>query len=75
MPSSTTARLAAFAPAPVLGGAAASVGRAAHTAPPFQDCLKVTAADAGLDADDMSFEAVPVRTACARTWQAWSWPC
>jgi hypothetical protein len=48
MLSSTSSRLAAFAAGlAVLGGAAAGVGAATDATPPFQDCLKVAAADAG----------------------------
>jgi hypothetical protein len=48
MLSSTSSRLAAFAAGlAVLGAAAAGVGAATHATPPFQDCLKVAAADAG----------------------------
>jgi hypothetical protein len=50
MLSSTSSRLAAFAAGlAVLGGAAAGVGAATQPTPPFQDCLKVAAADAGFD--------------------------
>src|SRR4051794_4004365 len=45
---STSSRLAAFAAGLViLGGAAAGVGAATDATPPFQDCLKVAAAEAG----------------------------
>jgi hypothetical protein len=54
MLSSTTSRLAAFAAGLALtGGAAAGVGAATGARPPFQDCLKVAAADAGFGADPM----------------------
>jgi hypothetical protein len=50
MLDSTTSRLAAFAAALALaGGGAAAVGAATGAEPPFQDCLKVAAASAGLD--------------------------
>jgi hypothetical protein len=52
-----TSRLAAFAAAlAVLGGIAAAVGSATDATPPFQDCLKVAAADAGAPADAMGNE-------------------
>jgi hypothetical protein len=55
MLSSTISRLAAFAAGlAVIGGAAAGVGAAADATPPFQDCLEVAAAEAGLKADDMA---------------------
>jgi hypothetical protein len=48
MLSSTASRLAAFAAGlALLGGTAAGVGAATDAAPPFQDCLKVAAAQAG----------------------------
>ena len=48
MLNSTTSRLAAFtAGLAVIGGTAAAVGAATDATPPFQDCLKVAAADAG----------------------------
>jgi hypothetical protein len=51
MLSSTSSRLAAFAAGlALLGGAAAGVGAATHPTPPFQDCLRVAAADAGFGA-------------------------
>jgi hypothetical protein len=51
MLSSTSSRLAAFAAGlAVLGVAAAGVGAATQATPPFQDCLKVAAADAGFGA-------------------------
>src|SRR5690349_25001506 len=54
MLSSTASRLAAFAAAlAVLGGAAAGVGAATDATPPFQDCLKVAAAEAGFGTDHM----------------------
>ena len=50
MLQTTTSRLAAFAAGLVLtGGAAAAVGSATNATPPLQDCLRVAAADAGLD--------------------------
>jgi hypothetical protein len=50
----STSRLAAFAAAlAVLGGIAAAVGSATDATPPFQDCLKVAAADAGVTAELM----------------------
>src|SRR5689334_9112983 len=53
MLSSPASRLAAYASALVLlGGAAAAVGSATNPTPPFQDCLAVAAAHAGLQADD-----------------------
>src|SRR5690349_10232984 len=51
---STASRLAAFAAAlAVTGGAAAGVGAATDATPPFQDCLKVAAAQAGFGQDTM----------------------
>jgi hypothetical protein len=50
MTISTPARLAAFAAGlALLGGAAAAVGAASQATPPLQDCLRIAAADAGLD--------------------------
>jgi hypothetical protein len=50
MISTPTSRLAAFAAGlAVLGGAAAAVGSATDATPPFQDCLKIAAADAGIE--------------------------
>ncbi|HEX8103197.1 MAG TPA: hypothetical protein VF533_11330 [Solirubrobacteraceae bacterium] len=58
MLASTTARLAAFAAGLALvGGGAAGVGAATDAAPPFQDCLKVAAADAGFGRDAMDDDA------------------
>jgi hypothetical protein len=55
MLNSTTSRLAAFAVALcAIAGAAAAVGASTHVAPPFQDCLKVAAADAGVAGDGMA---------------------
>jgi hypothetical protein len=55
MLSSPASRLAAFAATLALvGGAAAGVGAATDAAPPFQDCLKAAAADAGLGAEAMN---------------------
>jgi hypothetical protein len=55
MLSSTLSRLAAFAAGlAVIGGAAAGVGAAADATPPFQDCLKVAAAEAGFDTGEMA---------------------
>lgn len=52
---STISRLAAFAAAVALAGAgAAAVGAATGAEPPFQDCLKIAAASAGLDTDEMA---------------------
>jgi hypothetical protein len=57
MLNSTSSRLAAFAAGlAVLGGAAAGVGAATGAAPPFQDCLKIAAADAGAGAGEMAGE-------------------
>jgi hypothetical protein len=54
---STSSRLAAFAAGlAVLGGAAAGVGAATRPTPPFQDCLKVAAADAGFGDKEMGME-------------------
>jgi hypothetical protein len=51
MLQTTTSRLAAFVAGLVLaGGAAAAAGSATHATPPLQDCLRVAAADAGVDA-------------------------
>jgi hypothetical protein len=53
MLSSSAGRLAAYAAAlTLLGGAAAAVGSATDPTPPFQDCLAVAAAHAGLQSDD-----------------------
>jgi hypothetical protein len=50
MLQTTTSRLAVFAAGLVLtGGAAAAAGSATHATPPHQDCLRVAAADAGVD--------------------------
>lgn len=58
MLTSTTSRLAAFAAGlTILAGGAAAVGAAADIAPPFQDCLKVAAANAGFGARMMSAPA------------------
>jgi hypothetical protein len=58
---STSSRLAAFAAGlALLGGAAAGVGAATRPAPPFQDCLKVAAADAGFGQDAMGTGAEPM---------------
>jgi hypothetical protein len=58
MLSSTSSRLAAFAAGlVVLGGAAAGVGAATQPSPPFQDCLKVAAADAGFGKNAMAMDA------------------
>ncbi|MEA2169670.1 MAG: hypothetical protein QOF76_2970, partial [Solirubrobacteraceae bacterium] len=55
MLSSTTSRLAAFAVALAFAaGAAAAVGAATDATPPFQDCLKVAAAEAGSGDDAMA---------------------
>lgn len=55
MLTKTSSRLAAFAAGLALaGGAAAAVGAATDADPPFQDCLKVAAADAGLATEDMA---------------------
>ena len=49
MLSTTSSRLAAFAAAlAVTGGAAAAVGSSTGATPPFQDCLKVAALEAGV---------------------------
>ena len=54
MLSSTASRLAAFAAGlALLGGGAAAVGAATDATPPFQDCLKVAAADAGFGTEKM----------------------
>jgi hypothetical protein len=51
MLKTTTSRLAAFAACLVLtGGAAAAAGSATNPTPPMQNCLRVAAAEAGLDA-------------------------
>ena len=57
MLASTASRLAAFAAGLVIaGGAAAGVGAATDTAPPFQDCLKVAAAvPTGAGAHEVAF--------------------
>jgi hypothetical protein len=58
MLSSPASRLAAFAAGLcVLGGGAAAVGSATSPAPPFQDCLKVAADRAGLEAAGMAGDA------------------
>jgi hypothetical protein len=70
MLSTTSSRLAAFAAAlAVTGGAAAAVGSTTGATPPFQDCLKVAALEAGadegmagnaaMDGDEDMVEAVP----------------
>ena len=57
MLTSTASRLAAFAAGlALLGGGAAAVGAATDATPPFQDCLKVAAADAGFGTDEMMAE-------------------
>ena len=64
---STPSRLAAFAAGlAVLGATAAGVGAATDATPPFQDCLKVAAAEAGFGAGEMAghggepmIEAIP----------------
>src|SRR3954451_8863358 len=63
---STASRLAAFAAGlALLGGGAAAVGAATDATPPFQDCLKVAAAEAGFgegmmeDGGASMVEAVP----------------
>jgi hypothetical protein len=49
MLAKTSSRLAAFAAGlAVVGGAAAAVGSTTDATPPFQDCLRVAALDAGL---------------------------
>ena len=54
MLTSTASRLAAFAAGlALLGGGAAAVGAATDATPPFQNCLKVAAADAGIGAGEM----------------------
>jgi hypothetical protein len=54
MLDSTTSRLAAFAATlAIVGGAAAGVGAVTDAKPPLQDCLKIAAADAGLDTGEM----------------------
>jgi hypothetical protein len=59
MLTSTPSRLAAFAAAlALLGGGAAAVGAATDATPPFQDCLKVAAADAGFGAGEMADEGM-----------------
>ena len=48
MLNSTISRLAAFAAGlAVIGGTAAALGAATEATPPFQDCLRIAAADAG----------------------------
>jgi hypothetical protein len=64
MLNSTASRLAAFAAGlALLAGAAATVGAATDATPPFQDCLKVAAAEAGpveeMMADEPMVEPVP----------------
>lgn len=55
MLNTTTSRLAAFAAGLALvGGGAAAIGAATEATPPFQDCLKVAAADAGFGKDKMA---------------------
>jgi hypothetical protein len=59
MLTSTASRLAAFAAGlALLGGGAAAVGAATDATPPFQDCLKVAAADAGSGDGAMEDEAM-----------------
>jgi hypothetical protein len=61
MLNSTASRLAAFAAGLViLSGAAAGVGAATDAAPPFQDCLKIAAAEAGPAEDAMAGEGEPM---------------
>ena len=57
MLKSPSTRLAAFAAGlAVLGGTAAGVGAATDASPPFQDCLKIAAAEAGFETDGMGAE-------------------
>jgi len=59
MLTSTLSRLAAFAAGlALLGGGAAAVGAATDATPPFQDCLKIAAAEAGFGAGDMADEGM-----------------
>jgi hypothetical protein len=59
MLASTASRLAAFAATVALAGAgAAAVGAATDATPPFQDCLKVAAADAGFGDGEMAGEGM-----------------
>lgn len=51
----TASRLAAFsAGLAIAAGSAAAIGAATGATPPFQDCLKVTAANAGFGGDTMA---------------------
>jgi hypothetical protein len=55
MLTSTPSRLVAFAAGlAVLGATAAGVGAATNATPPFQDCLKVAAAEAGFGTEKMA---------------------
>ena len=59
MLTSTASRLAAFAAGlALLGAGAAAVGAATDATPPFQDCLKVAAADAGFGEGEMADEGM-----------------
>ncbi len=64
MLNSPTSRLAAFAAGLALAaGGAAGTAAVTHATPPFQDCLKVAAADAGYGTDSMAasgHSAVPM---------------
>ena len=55
MLKTTVSRLAAFATGLALAaGSAAAIGAATGATPPFQDCLKVAAANAGFDSQTMA---------------------
>jgi hypothetical protein len=55
MLKTTASRLAAFATGLALAaGSAAAIGAATGATPPFQDCLKVAAANAGFDSQTMA---------------------
>jgi hypothetical protein len=63
MLTSTASRLAAFAAGlALLGAGAAAVGAATDATPPFQDCLKVAAADAGFGEGEMAGEGMTDET-------------
>src|SRR5690349_637594 len=52
MLTKTSSRLVAFAATlAVVAGAAAALGNATSASPPFQDCLKVAALEAGIEKD------------------------
>ena len=61
MLKTTASRLAAFSAGLALAaGSAAAIGAATGATPPFQDCLKVAAANAGFGTQPMA-ESGPAR--------------